>query len=237
MGIFSRHGQKVGNDIYGVRGRRFEPGDTLNDRQSDAPETGFRHNDHYHRYFRGYTEVRNVKPNGKISIERIYTSPWQVLDVPDQMYVPVKLFYLLLSIIIAAVYIIALSQTSALSNSSFYVAVPGIFAMAGIFLNFAVSIIYLATKRRMTYYDKRLSSGRLKVCSLICGITLALTFIAKVVFMILNKAFTLPEILTALAVIVCGAVAFAENRIESKMPYREEDNTTPVPEGDTYEIW
>ena len=236
MGLFSKHGQKVGNDIYGIKGRKFEPGDFANDRQSDSPETGFRHNDHYHRYFRGYTEVRKVKPNGRISIERIYTSPWQVLDVPEHMYWPVKMFFVLLAIITAAIYIIATAQATP-SNSCFYVAIPGVIAVAGLVLNFAVCLIYLFTKRRMTYYDKRFSSGRLKVCSLICAIALAVTALAKLVYMILNGAFTLAEILTFLGVLVSAGVAFAENRVENGMNYREEDNTTPVPEGDTYEIW
>ena len=236
MGLFSKHGQKVGNDIYGIKGRRFEPGDFVNDRQSDSPETGFRHNDHYHRYFRGYTEVRNVKPNGRVSIERVYTSPWQVLDVPDHMYWPVKIFYVLLAIIAAVIYIIATAQVTG-SNNCFYVAIPGVIAVAGLVLNFAVCLIYFFTKRRMTYYDKRFSSGRLKVCSIIASISLVVTAVAKLVYIILNGAFTFAEIITFFAVLAAAAVIFAENRVENGMSYREEDNTTPVPEGDTYEIW
>ena len=57
--------KKTGSDIYGVKGKRPF--------RDESPETGFRHSDHYHRYFRGYTEVRTEKPNGGYRLKRFYT--------------------------------------------------------------------------------------------------------------------------------------------------------------------
>ena len=74
-----RNRQKVGNDIYGVKSDW-----KLQQRLGETAETGFRHNDHYHKYFHGYTELRIEKPNGKYRIERYYTDDWHVQDCSDR---------------------------------------------------------------------------------------------------------------------------------------------------------
>ena len=63
--------RQVGTDIYGVKN-----GWKLEQRLGDTAETGFRHDDYYHKYFHGYTELRIEKPNGKYKIERYYTDSW-----------------------------------------------------------------------------------------------------------------------------------------------------------------
>ena len=51
--------RQVGTDIYGVKN-----GWKLEQRLGDTAETGFRHDDYYHKYFHGYTELRIEKLNG-----------------------------------------------------------------------------------------------------------------------------------------------------------------------------
>ena len=106
-------------DIYGVKRMKS----SALDRNDDSAETGFRHSDAFHCYFRGYTEIRNVKPNGKLDIKRFYTQPWIVNSASDRVYWRNRFMYLLLTAMSAFFCFWSMSRDLG-SNRMWYIAIP-----------------------------------------------------------------------------------------------------------------
>ena len=92
------------DDIYGVKQIKSNP----LDRDNEVPEIGFRHSDTYHRYFRGYTEIRREKPNGGYRVDRYYTQPWIVSTAPVRDYWLTRLMYAVLVILSWGLYLCTL---------------------------------------------------------------------------------------------------------------------------------
>lgn len=221
--------KKVGNDIYGVKGKRPF--------RDDAPETGFRRSDHYHRYFRGYTEVRIEKPNGGYRIKRLYTAPWQVQDCSDRVYWSGRVLCVLLVALAAVLYVLALTNAASSGNACWYVALPGLPSAVLLVYCAGATLIWIFTPRRMTYYDRESGATRLRMAALITAAALALTVLAKLFYLITTAGAAVgPELLTAAELLGAAAAIFAECRYIRSLRYREERNDTPLPDGEYYEI-
>ncbi len=221
--------KKNGSDIYGVKGKRPF--------RDESPETGFRHSDHYHRYFRGYTEVRTEKPNGGYRLKRFYTAPWQVQDCSDRAYWCGRALCVLLVALAAVLYVMALTNTAAGGNACWYVAVPGLPSAVLLVYCAGATLLWFFAPRRMTYYDRDAGATRLRIAALIAAIALALTAVMKLVYLIGNAGTpVLPELLTAAELLAAAAAIYAEGRYIRSLRYREEPNETVLPEGEQYEI-
>ena len=220
------------NDIYGVKQIKTNP----LDKDNDIPESGFRHSDAYHRHFRGYTEIRRPKPNGRYSVERYYTQPWIVNAASKQVYWLTRLMYA--SLVCLSWFLYLWTMCADLdSNRSMLVAVPGLPAMILLFLLSAATVGYIFVPTRMTWWDHHSSTGRLKTLSLLTGGCMALVAVLKAVNLLRCGGNIRSELISIGIVLAAAASAFALFLLEREVVYTTVCNDTVLPEGEACEIW
>ena len=223
--------QKVGNDIYGVKSNWG-----LESRLGETAETGFRHNDRYHRYFHGYTEVKTTKPNGGYSISRIYTSEWYVEDCSDTIWFLRKLVNILLCAIASILYLFFMTREGFAGSSSYIVSIPGFFSILLFILLDTSTVAYLFTKRQMTWWEWHSSSKRLTNYPLITGIMLFVTSVTVVINCFIEKAVIKNELLLAVGIMLCGLLVLLIYMFQIKTQYTTKENITELPEGEAHLI-
>lgn len=231
MGLRKKHDI---TDIYGVRDKKASPFSTKD--APDTPESGVRHSSYYHKYFRGYTEVRKLNAKGRVTTERYYTRPWIVSGLSRRDYWLVRLLYVFLTAASAALFITALSQRVP-GNFSWVVVLPGSFSAILLLLLAVVTLMYVFAEKKMTLWGYTSSTRRLKIMALLAAIGEVLTALAQAGFALAEGEKIAGSLgcsgLTLLAACCSGALFF----LERKMPYTEAPNETKIPTGDTYEIW
>lgn len=221
-------------DIYGVRSMKSSPFATKD--APDVPETGFRHSNHYHKYFRGYTEIRKLNAKGRVVAERYYTRPWIVSGLSKRNYWLVRLLYAVLVAASAVLYIAALCQDVP-GNFSWIVALPGFASAIPLFLLVVVTVIYIFVEKKMTLWVHASSTKRLKILSLITGICQALTALASAVFALFTGVEVPRSLMCAALILVAACCSGALFFLERSMPYTEIPNETRLPNGEAHEIW
>ena len=221
-------------DIYGVKSKKDSPFSTKD--EVDAPETGFRHSSHYHKYFRGYTEIRKVNDKGRVVAERYYTRPWIVSGLSPRNYWLVRLLYALLVAASAALFITGLCLKVP-GTASWVVALPGMPSAILLFLLAVVTLTYIFVEKKMTLWDHTSSTKRLKVVSLITAIGQALTALTLAVFALATGEQVLKSLGCAALVLLSACCSGALFFLERKMPYQEIPNETRLPNGEAHEIW
>lgn len=229
--ILKKQTEKVGNDIYGVKNNW-----KIEQRLGETADSGFHHNDHYHKYFRGYTEIRTETPNGRYCIQRFYTEDWYVQDVSDGRWIGHKLGYLLLSLYAAGSYLWFMSRPDHSGNVSRIVAIPGFIAIIFLILLLASVIGYVFAKRRMTWWEKYASSERIKRYGGFSAFLLLLTAIlifGNIFFGVENAA---AEIGLGIGVLSSAITLFVLWYLEAHMPYRREKNDVELPPGEAHRI-
>ena len=221
-------------DIYGVRSKKSSPFSTKD--APDTPENGFHHSSHYHRYFRGYTEIRKLNENGRVVAERYYTRPWIVSGLSKRDYWLVRLLYALLVAASAALFVTALFQRLP-GTSSWIVALPGMPSAILLFLLAAVTFAYIVVEKRMTLWDHAASTKRVKVVSLATAIGQTLTALALAGFALTAGGQVWKSLGCAGMILLSACCSGALFFLERKMPYTEIPNDTKLPEGEAHEIW
>lgn len=219
------------NDIYGVK-RIKNP----LDQDNDVPETGFRHSDSYHRYFRGYTEIRREKPNGRYAVERYYTQPWIVNAASSQVYWLTRLMYAALICISWILYIWAMTMDLG-SNRAWFVAIPGMPSVILLLLQSVVTISYIFMRRKMTLWDHESSTKRLKMAALITGGCMALTAVMKLAYLVIYGGAGGREMLSIGMTLLAAASTAVIYPLEREVVYTTIPNDTVLPEGEAHEIW
>ncbi|MCC8047453.1 MAG: hypothetical protein LIP12_18530 [Clostridiales bacterium] len=224
--------EKVGNDIYGVNSNW-----KLDQKLGKSTDDGVHRSRYYHRYFRGYTEIRTEKANGGFKVERFYTEPWLVQDVTPAMYVWYRVMYVLLVAVVCAGYFALMCQDGFGGTYSLLVVIPEFASVVGLILLAAATLNYVFMRKRMTLYDHQSSSDNLKKASVTAALCLAATALMIVVNIFLGVDSVANELRLAGCVLLCAAAALAIFFIERGMPYREEKNQTVLPAGEAHEIW
>lgn len=219
-------------DIYGVKKIKSNP----LERKVDASETGFRHSDYYHRYFRGYTEIRREKPNGKFRVERYYTRPWIVRCASWPVYWLTRVLYSSLVTLAAMLFLWAMCWRLD-SNCCALVAFFGVVSAIALFLLGAVTVSYIIVPKRMTLWDHASSTKRLKITSLLTACCMALTAAAKVVYLLLYRGNPGGELRCIGVILLAAASAAVVNCAEREAVYSTVPNDTVLPEGEAHEIW
>ena len=231
MGLGKKHDV---TDIYGVKGKKASPFSTKDN--PDTPESGLRHSSYYHKYFRGYTEVRKLDAKGHVKAERCYTRPWIVSGLSRRNYWLVRLLYALLVAASAALFITALCQEIP-GNASLTVVLPGALSVMMLILLAAATLMYLFVERKMTLWDYSSSTKRIKRFSLITAILQAVTALTLALFALVTGE-EVPRSLGCAGLVLLGACCSgALFFLERKMPYQEIPNDTKPPEGEAHEIW
>lgn len=218
------------DDIYGVKSER-----SFFKKMPDGTTSDWVSNRRYHNHFRGYTEIRHVDEYGRSHIERVYTSPWTVMDVSDGKYWAVRIAFILLALVSAALFIIAMAQDIP-GNKHWTVAIPGFPTIVFLILLFVRVGGFCAVPRKMTLWDFESSSKRLRRMTLIAMCFELVTGLALIVFALVTQQEVgrtlLSGFLDVLAAVCTGAIWF----IEKRLPYKEVPNETPVPAGESYPI-
>ncbi len=227
-----REPEKVGNDIYGVKSNW-----KTDEKTGKTAESDFRHSSYYHKYFHGYTELRIEKPNGGYKVERYYTQPWLVQDVSSVNYIVYRCMYAALVLLSCLVFYQAMTADGYSGNRSVLVAAPEFLSALGLILLVAATVNYTFMHRQMTWYDHRSASGNLRKASLFAACCMGATALLVVVNIFLGVDSVLAELRLAGLSLVAALAALAIYLLERQMPYREEANTTVLPQGETHEIW
>ncbi|MCD8337482.1 MAG: hypothetical protein LUD18_09450 [Lachnospiraceae bacterium] len=224
--------EKVGNDIYGVNSNW-----KLEQKMGKTTGDDIRRSTYYHKYFRGYTEIRTEKANGGYKVERFYTEPWLVQDVTPTMYVWYRMMYILLTVAVCAVYFRLMCMDDFVGTYSLLVAVPEFASVIGLMLLAAATINYVFMRKRMTLYDHRSSSENLKKAAVVSAACLAATALMIAINSFFRADSVLNELKLSGGVLLSAAAPLAIYLIERGMPYREEENCTVLPAGEAHEIW
>lgn len=220
------------DDIYGVKRIRTNP----LEKDNDVTESGFRHSDAYHRYFRGYTEIRRAKANGRFSVERYYTQPWIVNAASGQNYWLTRVVYA--SFVFVSWYLYVWGMCMDLgSNRAWFVALPGLPAVILLVLLSIVTLLYICVPKKMTLWQHASSTKRLKTVSLLTGGCMALAGAAKGAYLILYGGNVGGELLSLGMTLAAAAAAAALYAVEREVVYTTIPNETFLPEGEAHEIW
>ena len=233
MGIFRKKHDIT--DIYGVKSMKESPF-TWNGEEEELGSSRRRHSDYYHKYFRGYTEIRRLNEKGRVRLERYYVRPWIVSGLSAGKYWLVRLLYACLAIVSAGLFGIALLQRIP-SNYSMVVAIPGYVGVLFLFLLLVSAAGYIFVTKKMTLWDHTSSTSRLKRFALLTGIFQILTALTTLGYLLCYRVFvseTLQSVFLMAAAAVCSAAIYF---VERKVPYTEIPNETKLPAGEAHEIW
>lgn len=200
-------------------------------------ETGFRHSNYYHKYFQGYTEIRSVKPNGKIGIERRYTAPWIQHQLDTKQWVLTKVSYVLGVLASTILFLLALVQRIP-SNTAAIVAAPGMLTVILVLLMWMSVCAYVTAPRKMTRWQYQSGKKKVELFTRLTSVGILLTAAMKVVYLcVWASSFwgaEIPGLLELLASVIPLVLMYLR---EHKMEYQEIENDTLVTEEERYQIW
>lgn len=215
-------------DIYGVKTIKTDPftGDP------DTAETGFRHSDAYHRFFRGYTEVRREKPGGVFRIERYYTQDW---IEPAGSRLQDVLYRVACGGLTAFAWLATLVGCGAEvpSNGERF---PAVFAAAAVILLLiltGVVLLAIFSSRRRTLGDQTLCHSLLWKLALVQGGVTLLAIPTKLLSAPISGREAESCVWLLLAVCAEATVSF----LEHGRRYQIIPNNIKLPEGEAHEIW
>lgn len=220
------------DDIYGVKQIKSNP----LDKDNDAAETGFRHSDAYHRYFRGYTEIRIPGEVGRFSIARYYTQPWIVDAASEKDYLCKRVFVGMLLVLSWIAYIYGMCMDVG-SNRWSVAAIPGLTAVILLVVFSTVATFHLFAPRKMTLWQHESTSNRLKKMALATGSCMSLTAVTKLVYMLVMQCRTAAELASFGITAVAAISAICIYVLERRTVYTTVPNDTVLPEGEAHEIW
>jgi len=232
MGIFRKKHDIT--DIYGVKSMKESPFT----RKGEEEEIGSsrRHSDYYHKYFRGYTEIRKLNEKGRVRVERYYVRPWIVSALSPGKYWLLRLLYACLVLVSAVLFAVALLQRIP-SNYSMVVALPGYASVLLLFLLLVSTAGYIFVPKKMTLWDHTSSTSRLKRFALAAGICQMLTALTTIGYLLYGRVFVSETLLSIFLMVVTAVCSAAIYFVERKVPYTEIPNETKLPAGEAHEIW
>lgn len=199
-------------------------------------DTGFRHKSYYHKYFQGFTEIRRVGKHGRISLERVYTAPWQRHRLTGRQWALIKTGYVLGALLSSVLYLWAVSRRIA-SNSAPLVAAPTVLAGLLLLMMWMSVCAYVTAPRNMTVWEYRSGKGKVELFSRLTAAALLLTGAAKAVYICVFLGFSWTGETGSLAALIAAAIPLAAIFLaERRMPYQELENQNAVTEEERYEI-
>lgn len=226
------------DNIYGIKGK--SAAQKAESKYFGDSTDKITHSRYYHRYFRGYTEVRIPAPEHKYKnykIQRFYTAPYIAADMDRLVYFYLVLSYILLAALAVFCFLHALLNRGVAGNSSAIVAIPGFPTVIALFLLCASVIAYVFRPKKMTLYEHETSTARLKTTAAISAGGAAATALMSAVYLLFRGSADLPaELWTIAQLLLSAAAAFAIRRLERSLRYKELPNDTKLPQGETHKI-
>ena len=200
-------------------------------------ETGFRHSNYYHKYFQGYNEIRTVKRNGTIGIERRYTAPWLQHQLDTKNWVLTKAAYVLGVLLSTILFLLALVQRIP-SNTAGIVAAPGMVTVVLVLLMWMSVCAYVTAPRKMTRWQYQSGKKKIELFTRLTAAGILLTAVMKVVYLCIGSSTSWgAELPSLLALLASAAPLVLMYLKEYKMQYQEIENNTLVTEEERYQIW
>lgn len=188
------------------------------------------HSRGYDRYFEGYVEYAKAGEK-KSKIKRLYMGDYHRHAVTDGQWSLLRLLYCCLFILAAVLFITVLAQPLK-CNNTWYVALPSFASIFTMFMLLGGVIFYITTPRKMTIYEYRSSTVKIKRWSKASAISMAAQSVMYLVFIVFNfREEPLKCLLLALLVLPCAAAVYAIGYIESKIQYETVENTNQLPDG------
>jgi hypothetical protein len=215
-------------DIYGVKSAKANPFAS----NSDAAETGVRHSDAYHRYFRGYTEVRCEMPNGRCRIKRIYTRDWIVPGGTAAQDILYRIGIAVLTFLTWSGILHGLGADVPSNAASLPSALAGISVLFMAVFS-AVVLLMISAPRKRTQGSHSLCRNGLQRLALFQSITTLLTIPAK----LLSAPITHAEIVSCIHLLGACCASAAILILEHRRKYEYAHNGSKLPEGESHEIW
>lgn len=190
----------------------------------------------YHRFFEGYSEVVVPKSNGKgTKIERIYTADYYRQDLPKRKRLLIRIFFVIVFLSAGTLFISSSIQPLPI-NSTWYIVIFQAFSLGFLLWSVIALFTYLFSPKDLTIAEYRNSSLHLKRATLGAAISLLLTAIASLVFIILTPMENyIPIVFCISKNLLAGFLIFGIHIIEKNIKYLTIPNEKKLPD-DHYEI-
>lgn len=189
------------------------------------------HSRSYHRYFKGYTEVKKRGTDGKVRLERVYTGLYHIQDLPPKERLLLRAAYVLLLIFALLLFLAGAAQNVG-SNRTWYVAAGEAVSVAGIFWIGCALVNYLTAPRRLTDHEYRTTSGSIRRAGLTAACGLFTAFVLTVIYTLTHlETFDTTEIWCAASLLLSSALCALLREVERRVPYTEEYSDEIIPEG------
>lgn len=209
-----------GVDLYGVKDSEYR----IYEESRENKRRGIKKSSYYHRFFEGYAEMYTDLPDGSRKLKRMYAAPWKVLKGTRREWIGRKVLYALLLALAIALFVIA-GTRNVRCNTVWYGGMTG-GVMTVLFILCVVACTrYLRSRRKMTLYEMKSSSGFFK------NICVAAALGAVVLTLI---AFLSGDYTVAVLYMLCACILAALSFLESKAEYEDEENTLEIPPEATY---
>lgn len=182
------------------------------------------HSNAYHRFFAGYTEVKKVKQGGLgYTIDRVYTGRYYQRAMGRRKSLFLKLLYM--AITVAAIFLF-LSTTLARvpTNSVWYIALWEALSIASLVWLCTGIGNYLLSPEKMTIYEYKSSSVRLKRASLYASIAVFASGLMSGLWLGYNAKQTVAFdgiVSCIIKFFVSAVLIFVLNRIENNVKYEK----------------
>lgn len=209
----------------------------VNDYGNDETRDPFSHSNSYHQHFQGYAEQRVPKENGKgYRIERVYTADYYEYEETDAAWRWMKLGYVILFLLAAAVSVFADSRPMAV-NRLRAVGILQILSFLPMIYLFYKLILQISAPRRMTVGERDSSAAGFRKAALVYGVSLlAIAIVMPVDKWIVFQAVEPSDWALIGGKLFSGALVFLLYFTEKARKLKKVPNGTPVP-GGANEIW
>lgn len=191
------------------------------------------HSKAYHRHFEGYSEVETTNEKGKTVITRVYVGDYYRLNLPKNKRVWLRLSYVGLILVIAALFFAAASRPIG-ANSIWYLALVQMVDLCLIGLLGINLLSHCTVPRDMTVGNWRASSQRLQRNAKFAALAMELTAFLTGLYLVLNGEDWLLHLLCIGLYAVSGLLAVLLNRLEANAPYLKYPSAEEAPEDGAY---
>lgn len=199
-------------------------------------DTGFRHKTYYHKHFQGFTEIRRVGKNGRVTIERRYTAPWQRHRLTNAQWALTKLLYIL-GVLISTVLFLWATTRRVPTNTAALVAAPGFLTGFLLILMWMSVFAYVSAPRNMTLWEYRSGKGKIELFTRLTFAATLATVAAKILYICVWMDFSWTgEVAGLLALIIAAVPLILIYAAERRMGYEELENENHVTEEERYDI-
>lgn len=180
------------------------------------------HSRYYHRYFEGYTEIKEADANGKTRIRRVYTADWYAQDLPKGRRIAVRILYVALFLMMTCA-MVGAGILQGGTGTRFYIVIPELITLCLLsWLGYVLLVNYLFMPKKLTVHDYKASSLSLRIVTLAAAVAFAADALMAALDLALVGGARGGWVI---ALFLAGAAcAWAMRTVESRIRYNEIGN-------------